>query len=193
MNGAIFYASKYGRTREFADWIADATGLPVYDIDGHDVDPADFEFLVLGSPVIYHKLIASKWMQRHMDTILDRQTVLFTMSGAPAGEKLDGWIEDCLPPSVTRHLRHVALRGRQVPQDRTWIDRFMQTVAGIKNRDRQATREEMQGSDYMDRDSIQPVVDLIKDLQAVDRLDAPAQGADQQCDVIVSSERGKLV
>ena len=29
MNGAVFYATKYGSTAEYAKWIGDATGLPI--------------------------------------------------------------------------------------------------------------------------------------------------------------------
>ncbi|MCK8462417.1 flavodoxin domain-containing protein [Aliiroseovarius sp. S1339] len=180
MNGAIFYASKYGSTREYADWIADATGLPVYAIDAHEADPADFEFLVLGSPVIYYKLIFSKWVRRHLDAVLNKPTVLFTVSGAQAGKKLDGWIKDSLPPSLIRHMHHVALRGRQNRQRLTWYDWFMLTIAGLLNRDRQAAREEVQGFDYMDRDSIQPVVDLIKELQAANGSDALPHATNRQ-------------
>lgn len=192
MKGAIFYASRYGSTREYAGWIAEATGLPEYDVDSHGADPADFDFLVLGSPVIYYKLIFSKWVLRHLDVILTRPTVVFTVSGAPPGEKLDGWIADCLPSALIGHMHHVALRGRQIPQDLTWYDRFMLIVAGLKNRDRQAAREETHGFDFMDRDSIQPVVDLVKDLKAANGTDASTHATGQQDGVSALAGREQL-
>lgn len=166
MNGAIFYASKYGSTREYAQWISEATGLPVYDVDALGADPTAFDFLVLGSPVIYYKLIFSEWVKRHLDALQTKPIILFTVSGAPAGAKLSGWIADSLPKALTSRMHHFALRGRQIRKELTWYDWTMLTIAGLKNQDRQAAREERQGFDYMDRDSIQPVVDLIKELQA---------------------------
>ncbi len=168
MNGAIFYASKYGSTREYAQWIAEATGLSAYDVDASSADPSEFDFLVLGSPVIYYRVIFSEWVQHHLDVLMTKSIVLFTVSGAPAGAKLDGWIADSLPAALTSKMHHFALRGRQIRKDLTWYDWTMLTVAGLTNPDRQAAREERQGFDYMDRNSIQPVVDLIKDLQAAD-------------------------
>lgn len=192
MNSATFYASKYGGTGEYAGWIAEATGLPGYDIDAPDADPADFEFLVPGSAVIYYKLIFSNWVLRHRDAILTRPTLPFTVSGAPAGKKRGGWIADCLPSALVHHIHHVALRGRQIPQVLTWFDRFMLTVAGLKNRDRQAGREEIRGFDDMDCDSVLPVVDLIKKRQAANGLDVASHAAELLDDVSALAERERL-
>ena len=132
MNGAIFYATRYGSTGDYARWIAQATGLPTHDINAGDADPADFRFLVLGSPVIYHKLLFSKWVARHRDAIASKPVILFTVSGAPAGAKLDGWIADSLPQDLIRRMHHVALLGRQDPNELTWIDRIMLIIGGQK-------------------------------------------------------------
>lgn len=165
MTGAIFYATRYGSTGQYARWIAEAVGLSAYDVRDSGADPAYFEFLVLGCPVIYHKLMVSKWVARHHDAISGKPVVLFTVSGAPAGKKLDGWIADSLPHDLIRRMHHVALRGRQDPKELNWFDRIMLIIGGLKNPDRQAGREELHGFDFMDKDSIQPVVDLIEALK----------------------------
>ena len=33
MKGAIFFASKYGSTAQYSNWLAEATGLPVFDVN----------------------------------------------------------------------------------------------------------------------------------------------------------------
>ena len=56
MDGAIFFATKYGSTAQYAEWISAATGLPAFDVKTSKVDPLGYDFLVLGSAVIYeHK------------------------------------------------------------------------------------------------------------------------------------------
>jgi len=166
MKGAIFYATQYGSTAQYAEWIGAATGLPVFDVKDADADPANYEFLVLGSAVIYYKPIIHKWVKRNLDRIGARPVILFTVSGAPAGAKLDGWIANSLPQSLIARMQHVALRGRQVPKDLTRFDRAMLIIAGLLNRDRKAGREEMQGFDYMDGSSIEPVVAMVQKLQS---------------------------
>ena len=88
MNGAIFFSSKYGSTAEYAHWISDATGLPAFDVNKSGVDPSKFDFLILGSPVIYHKLMFHAWALKNAAVIKNKPTILFSVSGAGAGPKL---------------------------------------------------------------------------------------------------------
>ena len=64
MNGAIFFSGKYGSTAQYADWIGEATGLPAFDVNDANTDPSKYDFLVLGSSVIIHKLTIRKWLKR---------------------------------------------------------------------------------------------------------------------------------
>ena len=166
MEGAIFFSSRYGSTAQYAQWIAEATSLPIFDLDETDATPAEFDFLVLGSPVIYHKLMFHRWVKRNLDDILGRPNVFFSVSGAGAGPKLDGWIADSLPAVFVSHATHVALRGRQTPGGLSWFDRIMLIIGGLKNPDRKAGREELHGFDFMGKASIRPIVERIRELQA---------------------------
>ena len=127
--------------------------------------PSQFDFLVLGSPVIYHKLMFHKWVARNINSLCDRPAILFSVSGAPAGPKLDGWIARSLPSKLIEHMHHVVLLGRQNPKELTWWDRIMLIIGGLTNSDPAARREELKGFDYMDRASIKPVVDLVRHYQ----------------------------
>ena len=176
MKGAIFFASKYGSTAQYAQWIAEATGLSAFDLNSSNADPSDFDFLVIGSPIIYYKLWFHKWAGRHLSTLQGRPTVLFSVSGAGAGAKLDGWIADSLPPELISHVEHVALRGRQKPDELTLFDRAMLIIGGLKNPDPVAGKEELQGFDFMDRSSIAPIVELVRRLQGEGADAAPPVG-----------------
>jgi len=97
MNGAIFYATRYGSTAQYAEWISVATGISAFDVNKTDADPSAYDFVVIGSPVIYHKLPIRNWVIRKMPSIETRPVVFFTVAGAPAGPKLEGWIANSLP------------------------------------------------------------------------------------------------
>ena len=165
MDGAIFYASRYGSTARYARWISEACRLPAFDAFNTDADPARYDFLVVGSAVIYHRLPIGRWVERQHERIRDIPLILFTVSGAPPGPQLDRWIADSLPADVVARARHVPLRGRQDPKELGWRDRLMLIVGGLKNPDPVASREELHGFDYMDRSSIDAVVTLVERLR----------------------------
>jgi len=166
MKGAIFFSSKYGSTAQYAQWIGEATGLPLFDVKKAKADPSQYDFLVLGSPIVYHKLMFHKWVKRNLASFQNRPIVLFSVSGARAGPKLDGWIAESLPAKLISHVEHVALGGRQNPKDLNWFDRIMLIVGGLKNPDPIASKEEMHGFDFMDKSSIEPIVEIVRRFKA---------------------------
>jgi len=161
MKGAIFFSSKYGSTAQYANWIGEATGLPVFNIKDADTDLSTYDFLILGSPIIYYKLSIHKWVKRHLQQIESKPVIFFSVSGSGAGPKLDGWIADSLPEDFILKMDHVALRGRQIPEELSWYDRMMLKIAGMANKDPQASKEELEGFDYMDKSSIEPILKQI--------------------------------
>lgn len=163
MKGAVLYATKYGSTAEYAGWIGEATGLPVWNVDDPQADPVEFDFLILATPVIYYKLLITEWVKRNLGALLGKPIVMVTVSGAPPGPKLDAWVGDSLPREFIANVTHIALRGRQIPGELTWFDRAMLIIAAWKNPDPVAAEEELKGFDYMDKSSIAPVVALAKD------------------------------
>lgn len=165
MKGAVFYSSRYGSTAQYAQWIAEAASLRAYDLEETDASLAEFDFLVLGSPVVYFKPMFHRWVRRNLDDILGRPSVFFSVSGAGAGPKLDRWLANSLPAPFMSHVTHVALRGRQNPRELNRYDRMMLIIGGLFNPDRKAAKQEMQGFDNMDKASIGPIVEKIRELQ----------------------------
>jgi len=164
-SGAIFFAGQYGSTAQYSEWIGAATNLPVFDIASSTVDPERFDFLVLGSSVIVHKLLIRKWVKQHLTAIENKPVVLFTVSGAPAGPTLDGWIADSLPPDLNARVRHVALRGKLDHDEIGWWVKLILRIGALMNDDPDARKDELNGFDYMDRSSIAPVIELVAEIR----------------------------
>ena len=114
MKGAVLYATKYGSTAEYADWVGEATGLPVFNVRRDDVDPDSCDFLILATPVIYYKLLITDWVRRNLSKLEGKLIVMVTVSGAPPGPKLNAWVGDSLPADFVANAKHVGLRGRQI-------------------------------------------------------------------------------
>lgn len=166
MNGAIFFSGKYGSTAQYADWIAEATGLPVYDVSHTNVDPSQYDFLILGSSVIVYKLTIRNWLKNNLARIKDKPIILFTVSGAPPGSKLDSWVANSLPENLSAHVEHIALRGRLDPKKLSWWVRLILIIGAWKNDDPEAKKQELKGFDFMDKSSIEPIQKLVQQLRS---------------------------
>ena len=164
--GAIIFSTKYGSTAQYAKWIGEATGLPVFNIKDAYGNLSEYDFLVLGSPIIYHKVHNWRWVRKNWTDLETKPIIFFTVSGAPAGKKLDGWIAKSLPQQLISKMHHVVLRGRQSPKELNWYDRIMLIIGSMKNPDPVASKEELEGFDFMDRYSIKPVVGLVQQIQS---------------------------
>ena len=166
MNGAIIYSSKYGSTKQYATWIAEATGLPMFNVKNKNADPAKFDYFILGTPIIYFRLSIHKWVKKHLVHFENKPVIFFSVSGAPAGEKLDSWIAKSLPEEFISKMNHVALRGRQIPGELTLFDRIMLKIGGSFNRDPEARKQELEGFDFMDKTSIEPILKLDRQIRS---------------------------
>ena len=162
MTGAVFYDSKYGATAAYARWIGAATGLPVYTTADPAADPDRFDVIVLGSPVYFYKVWLGSWIKLHLRCLTSRPVVFFTVSGAPAGRKLDGWISDSLPPAFVRHARRFALPGRIDRASLSWFDRLMLDWDARRNPDPVEAQREREGFDAVDQRAIAPVVAAVR-------------------------------
>ncbi|MFD2724674.1 flavodoxin domain-containing protein [Hyunsoonleella rubra] len=162
MKGAIFFSGKYGSTEQYANWIAEATGLPVFDIKDTNADPSEFEYLLIGSSIIYFKLTIRKWIRANLSKLEGRPMILFSVSGAGPSEKLNRWVANSLPSGVASHFEHVALRGRLDHSKVSWWVRQMLRIGALFNSDPEASKDERYGFDYMDKESIEPIIKMIQ-------------------------------
>ena len=166
MNGAIFFSGQYGSTAQYANWIGEATGLPVFDVNDASADPSKYEFLILGTSVIVYRLKIRKWVKANRAGIENKPTILFTVSGASAGAKLDGWVAASLPQTLLSQMEHVALRGRLDHANISWWIKMFLKMGALMNTDPEARRDELEGFDYVDKSNIAPILQLAKQLRS---------------------------
>lgn len=166
MKGAIFFSGQYGSTSQYAKWISEATGLPAHDVQDTNADPSKFDFLIIGSSVIMYKLTIRKWVKRNLAGILNKPVILFTVSGARSGPKLNSWISDSLPEKLISQLKHIALGGRLNTRQVGWWVRLILRIGAWTNTDPSAREHELKGFDFMDKSTIEPIIELVQQIQS---------------------------
>jgi len=165
MNGAIFFSGKYGSTEQYANWIGDATGLPVFDIKDPNADPSKFDYLILGSSIIYFKLTIRKWAKANLPMLKGRSKILFSVSGAGPSDKLNRWVSRSFPATLLSQMEHVALAGRLDHTKVSWWIKLSLWIGSLINPDPAASKDERYGFDNVKKESIEPIVKLIEQLR----------------------------
>ncbi len=165
MNGAIFFSGKYGSTEQYANWISEATGLPVFDIKDPNADPSKFDYLILGSSIIFFKLTIRKWVKANLSKLKGRSKVLFSVSGAGPSSKLERWVAKSFPSGLLSQMEHVALGGRLDHSKLSWWFRKFMWVGSLLNPDPDASKDERYGFDYVDKKTIEPILKLVRQFE----------------------------
>jgi len=112
VSGIIVYRSSYGSTRQYAEWIHEETGFPLFDHRDQTI-PWNVDTTVLGCPIIASKPYLLGWMQKNWERMRESRVLLFTTSGAdPAVAPVREWIEQALPEDMRSAVRVFPLAGR---------------------------------------------------------------------------------
>ncbi|MFX1412172.1 MAG: flavodoxin domain-containing protein [Promethearchaeota archaeon] len=113
MSGIVVYRSSTGSTKQYADWIHEETGFPVYDSRDKGIPWDGADTVVIGSPILANKPMLAGWVEKHWDRMKGKRVALFTTSGAdPADAPVKEWIEKALPEPIRSEIRAFPLPGR---------------------------------------------------------------------------------
>lgn len=165
MTGAIYFSGKYGSTEQYGKWISEATGLPIFNIKDEYPDPRDFDFVVLGSSILYFKLSNRHWVKDNLNALKGRTKLLFSVSGAGPGDKLDRWVSRSLPQDLLAQIKHIGLRGKLDHSKVSGWVRMMLWIGSLFNSSKEGSRDERYGFDYMDKSGISPIVEMVEELK----------------------------
>jgi len=126
--GALIYSSRYGATRQYAEWIGQQLQIPAMDID--ELYPGElerFDYLVLGTSVYIGKMLIKGWLHRHLEQLRSKQLVLFVVCGTPSSErqKQEQIVRDNVPEGLIPLEKIFFLPGRLSIGELSWKDRLL--------------------------------------------------------------------
>ena len=88
-----------------------------------------------------------------------RKLLLYSVSGtAPGNPDLDVWMRRHLGEEILSQMKYIPLRGRLDLEEVPWILRVMLKLAAKATRDPETKKRMSDGFDYMDRDSLKPLL-----------------------------------
>lgn len=166
MNGAIVYSGQYGSTAQYAQWISETTGLPSFDLKKENPDPSNFDFLVLGSSIFIGKLTICNWVKTNWNRFKDVPLMLYSVSASgPENAEFQNWIDNSLPKEMIERMKFVSLPGRLDVNRVSWWTKLLLKVGAMGEKDPNAKKRMLAGFDDMDKSSITPIVEWIRQFE----------------------------
>ena len=126
MKGIIIYMSTYGSTRQYAEWLHQDTGYPVFEykkITRQELE--DTKIVIIGCPVLKHQPSLAKWIKSHWPWFKDKKVLLFTTSGTlPNDPGLRKEFLESLPQAINTKIEYYPFGGRMIYQKLKRLHKF---------------------------------------------------------------------
>src|SRR5580765_8519842 len=87
MKGAIIYKTKYGATKQYAEWLGADLNLPLLKCDDLiEGELSQYDFLLLGTPVYIGKFQIAKWLTHNVRNLIRKKIFIFIVAGTSVEE-----------------------------------------------------------------------------------------------------------
>ncbi|HTW91668.1 MAG TPA: flavodoxin domain-containing protein [bacterium] len=148
----IIYYSKYGSTRDYAEWLAEATGAKLMPLaEAKKLDIAAYDTIAFGCPFYMFRLKIAGFVKSRAGQLKGKRVAFFAVGGAEPDNPQDrSGYENALPEEIRAGMRFFYLRGRMVVARMGFFDRTMMRMAKTAD------------YDYTDRSTIAPLVEFLK-------------------------------
>lgn len=167
MKGMIIYTTKYGSTKQYAEWLGEDTGFPVRDlkeIKAHEIK--DVDMLVFGGWVLASKIKGSSWIKDNWALVRSKKVVVFSTSGGkPTNELTVKLLESSFSPEIRESIAFFPLHGRVDPKKLNIVDGMMMKLASKLFRNDPLVKEMTRGIDGVRREALEIVIEHIRSLE----------------------------
>lgn len=169
----VTYATRYGSTREYAQWIAADLAADIRPQGAvRSADLAAYDTIIVGGYLRMGRIIGADFFARHRDALAGKRLVLFSVAGAPErSPERAVWFEESVPEDLRESVQHFPLRGRA--KGLNWWDRLLMSFpkmvlrAQYRRDPSDANRRALASMDEFDavsRDAIAPLVSAVRSL-----------------------------
>ena len=148
----IVYYSKYGATKDYAEWLAQATGAELVPLArAKKLDLTAYEAIAFGCPYYMGQLKIAGFVRTCAPQLAGRRIAFFAVGGQEAiGPDIRKGYDAALSDEIRAGMRFFFLRGRISLARMNFLERAVMQMM------------KAQDYDYTDRASIAPLVEFLK-------------------------------
>ena len=153
MKTLILYKTKYGSTKEYAQWFSEDSGardmLSLKEF--HQANLEDFDHIVIFSSVYVGQISAGSFLKKHWEQLKDKKIVLLSVGAMPADATESQKSYEVLPQAIREHLFYYEkLPGKLDLNKMNFLDRFIIKKLGGEQ------------LNLMDRSLLKPIVEKLQ-------------------------------
>ena len=162
----IVYQSKYGSTKQYADWLHRDIPSDLVDVEkGDNPEFAGYDVIIFGSYIRMGRIVIAPFIVENWSAIKGKKVILFTTSGTPPGHpNIRKIYNSCLPENIRREIKYFPLRGRILSKDLSFFDKLLVAVGRMIERDESLKKFMTEDFDEVKSESLVPVLEYIKTL-----------------------------
>jgi len=182
----VIFESKYGSTRHYATWIAEALSCPLFEKRKfHQQDLAAYDTLIYGGGLYAGGVSGIDLITKNWPIIREKNVVLFTCGLADPSEPenvrhIRDSLSKALSPEILEKIHLFHLRGGIDYSRLNFIHKAMMSMLrkmllkkdpeSLKNEDKQLLETYGKCNDFTRRETITPLVDYVLSLQTCETL-----------------------
>lgn len=163
----IAYQSKYGSTKQYAEWIQKECSGDLVNIENGDrLDLAGYDIIIIGGSVRVGKIVIAPFIEEHWSVMKEKKVILFTTSGTPPRHpKIQSIYEKSLPGEIRRGIKYFPLHGRISRENLTLWDQFLIAVGKIMEQDETLKKDMGKDFDGVRRENLLPLLEYLEEVK----------------------------
>ena len=159
--GAILYSSRYGATRQYAEWLANELQWPLLATGNiTNTDLAAYDSLIIGSSVYIGRLLIKDWLKKHNPVLGDKDLSFFIVCATPASERdqQETIARTNIPHDLIGPENVFFLPGRLTIGKLSWRDRLMLRMGARMQKDPAKKAAMLSDVDYVRKEHLAPIL-----------------------------------
>ena len=172
---AVLYQSRYGTTKQYAEWIAEETGGTLFPIPKVKLaDLEGYDTIIIGGGIYAANILGMTFLTKNFSRLSGKKLIAFSVGASFDSKKnTDGIRNHSFTPEMQKIVRFFHLRGGLFYSKMGGIDRAgMKIYVGmLKKKPEEQRDEETKGmiesygkdTSFLDRASIAPIIAEVKE------------------------------
>ena len=114
MNTVVLYQSRYGSTKQYAEWIAEELGADIYPADSFPAEKfARYDTVIFGAPVFGGAVLGVAGIENNLAVLQNKRLIIFTvgLTSPEAEESLSNLAAKNFSAALQKHAKFFHLRG----------------------------------------------------------------------------------